>query len=139
MSPSTQAAKVTVPIPRKADTISVCPDCLRSKGKSIPLIWTFAFNGAEYFCIECGGAFGCFEAASIEGTPGLERLAKEYEDHHKPKLSAVTWRVCWLKRCKKCKGGTPGNYHAKHLTKKEQKQLEEAQLWLDGIRKRNKR
>jgi len=42
--------------------------------KQVPLIWTFAFPGSEYWCPYCGGNFGMLGAGEmVESTMSLKR------------------------------------------------------------------
>lgn len=66
--------------------IKVC-EC---DGKT-PLIWTFKFDGAEYWCPRCGYTSGMFGAGkNIESTPELEKSLKDWKKKAKAFLSDKT-------------------------------------------------
>lgn len=47
-----------------------------------PLVWTFEFPGAEYFCVVCGGhedTFGQRAPATVERQLRLDELTEQYE------------------------------------------------------------
>lgn len=39
-----------------------------------PLVWTFTFSYAEWYCLECGGQFGMFGVVSVPATVELLAL-----------------------------------------------------------------
>ena len=62
--------------------------------KIVPLISTFAFNGAEYWCPYCGHTFGMLEAERIDETEELLSIKAEYEEKSKEFLGAKSAGVC---------------------------------------------
>ena len=61
----------------------------------VPLIWTFAFNGAEYWCPYCGQNSGMLGAGEdIEETPELKERLKIYKKYSKKFLHANAILVC---------------------------------------------
>lgn len=72
-----------------SDEIVVCDSC-----KNMPLVWTFAFNGAEYWCPYCGKTFGCFGRDRVKSTPKLEEKLWLYEKYSRKYLSAKSSQVC---------------------------------------------
>lgn len=47
-----------------------------------PLVWTFEFSGAEWYCVACGGnedLFGSRAAATPERLRRLDKLTEQYE------------------------------------------------------------
>lgn len=44
-----------------------------------PLISTFMFSGAEYFCMECGSSYGMFDTDRVDSNPELEKRHKRLE------------------------------------------------------------
>ena len=47
----------------------------------VPLIWTFAFNGAEYWCPYCGQNSGMLGAGEdVEETPELKERLKNIKN-----------------------------------------------------------
>ena len=56
-----------------------------------PLLWTFKFDGAEYWCPRCGYTSGMFGAGiDIESTPELEQSLIDWKGKSKPYLSDET-------------------------------------------------
>lgn len=69
--------------------------CSNHSEKQIPLIWTFAFPGAEYWCPYCGYTSGMFGAGeNVPLTPELKIAAKEWGKRGKEFLSARSSLVC---------------------------------------------
>ena len=73
--------------------IKVCRD--HQEQEVTPLIWTFAFRGAEYWCPFCGDSSGMMGAGeNVESTPELvERLA-EYKKRSRQYLRGNSLLVC---------------------------------------------
>lgn len=74
-----------------AKEIKVCP----GHNFEVPLISTFAFNGAEYWCPYCGhttGIMGDFE--EVTETEELVNRRNEYERFSYDFLKAKSSRVC---------------------------------------------
>ena len=94
--------------------IKVCSNC------EIPLIWTFHFPGAEYFCINCGYLSGMLGAGeNVDETPELKNQLK-----HLKRLWKIICKYSLPKSqfgrvgCKKCTGAN----HWQHITKRERLQ-----------------
>jgi len=86
-----------------------------------PLIWTFKFPYAEYYCMSGGHSGGALGTGhTVKATPELKKLAKKERklwDEISPDIALGRF---WRKDCEKCT--TDGdNYHLKHMTD-EQKQ-----------------
>lgn len=84
-----------------------------------PLIWTFKFPYAEYYCMSgnhSGGAFGT--GKTVPSTPELIALRiseRKIWDSLSPHIAIGRF---WRKDCPKCT--TDGdNYHLKHMTDQE--------------------
>ncbi|MHA1795812.1 MAG: hypothetical protein ACTSUK_06850 [Promethearchaeota archaeon] len=61
----------------------------------IPLIWTFAFNGAEYWCPYCGANYGMMGAGTmVESTMALKRKLVADKKETKEYLGAKSSQVC---------------------------------------------
>ena len=79
-----------------------------------PMIWTFKFSGAEYYCVKCGVTQGIFGSAqSVQWTAALD---KEQEINKKVfhRISAACIpRGSRRKDCKKC----DGQDHQAHASK----------------------
>lgn len=58
--------------------IEVCPG---HQEYITPLIWTFAFNGAEIWCPYCGQTYGGFSADDIENTRALQKRHDQYQKY----------------------------------------------------------
>ena len=70
----------------KEKTIKICPN---HQDYEVPLIWTFAFPGAEYWCPYCGYLSGMFGAGEdVEETEELRKRLKAYEKASKKYLKA---------------------------------------------------
>lgn len=88
-----------------------------------PLIYTFMFSGAEYFCIECGSKYGMFDTESTEVTPALKKRSTA----NKAKWSAISADLLtggvMFRSCTKC---DKGDSHLSHATPEEVKKHEKA-------------
>lgn len=99
----------------KQNEIKICSDC------GTPLIWTFRWAGAEYYCLNCGtmgGVFGTGEYVKLTPELRLKRrvvnkIWKSIYSNNRLLLPACRYR---RDNCEKCKKGA---YHNQHLTKKE--------------------
>lgn len=70
--------------------------CSRHQDKEeTPLIWTFAFNGAEYWCPACGCNEGMMGAGdNIAWTKILQNRGDKYKKKSRPFLNARSALVC---------------------------------------------
>ena len=98
--------------------IAACPEC------SNPLISTFAFAGAEWFCWECRWRGGVFYEKTINRTPELEKKLRG----DKKKFDEVRHDL-WLggervRGCEKCESGNERHLH--HLTDEEKARCKKA-------------
>lgn len=82
-----------------------------------PLISTFMFSGAEYFCVRCGASLGMFDTESKEMTPELRKRAEANEKKwHSISKGLLTGGVMF-RNCDTCsKENTP---HLNHATQEE--------------------
>ena len=63
--------------------------------KQVPLIWTFAFPGSEFWCPYCGGNWGMLGAGEmVPATMELKREAVKWKNKSKEYLSAKCKTVC---------------------------------------------
>ncbi len=77
---------------KKEIRICTCHD------EEVPLIWTFAFNGSEYWCPACGFNGGMFGSGTkVELTKELKKSAKEWEKKAEIFLDAKSTLVCHSK------------------------------------------
>ena len=106
---------------KEQETINVCERC-----KS-PLISTFAFMGAELYCMNCNISMDMFGGVSIPITKELKKAQKTVmAEWKKLRVHLFTGGVR-MEDCKKCfppLGG--GEYHSYHLIKMERKNQEKA-------------
>ncbi len=78
---------------KKIKEIRVCTD--HQDEEIVPLIWTFAFNGSEYWCPACGYNAGMFGAGeTIEKTKELKQARKKWEKIGREYLDAKSAMVC---------------------------------------------
>ncbi len=81
-------------ITKEKETIRIC-SC---HDEEIPLIWTFAFNGSEYWCPACGFNGGMFgSGVKVDATKELKKSAKEWEKRAEIFLDAKSTLVCHSK------------------------------------------
>lgn len=60
-----------------------------------PLIWTFAFNGAEYWCPACGANYGMLGAGeSVKSTKKLVDRLKKYKQESRQFLRGNSLIIC---------------------------------------------
>jgi hypothetical protein len=85
-----------------------------------PLLWTFLYNGAEYFCLNCGYMAGMLGAGeNVEATTELKADRKVVEKVFKALRPFLIGDGCFQRtNCKKCK--ETGEYHPQHLTKRQE-------------------
>lgn len=73
--------------------IKICSDH-RDK-EEVPLIWTFAFNGSEYWCPACGYNAGMLGAGrDVPKTKVLENRLARYTKQSKSYLKAKGRLIC---------------------------------------------
>jgi hypothetical protein len=66
--------------------------------EQVPLIWTFAFNGSEYWCPACGFNGGMFGSGTkVEATKELKKAAKQWQKKAAEFLDAQSTLVCHSK------------------------------------------
>ena len=69
--------------------------CARHQDYRVPLIWTFAFMGAEYWCPYCGFTGGVFGSGiQVNKTPELIKRKESYEESTKEYLHAQGTTYC---------------------------------------------
>ena len=74
------------------DEIKICSD---HRDYEVPLISTFAFRGAEFWCPYCGTAEGMFGAGeNVKTTRQLEVRSEMWEQHTEEFLTARSQLVC---------------------------------------------
>lgn len=103
--------------------MAMCPEC------DTPLISTLVFKGAEFYCLDCGGAFGFLAPRGAECTPEVEAQYQErkaeWDEHAGRKLLAMSG---WHRDCEQCEPRR--EYHIVHATDEERKADKHAREWL---------
>jgi len=112
----------------KNKEIKVCSNC------QFPLLWTFLYQGAEYYCLNCQSSVGMLEAGG--DVPVTTELKAKYRVA-KDVFGALRKHLLGGGRftrdtCKKCRDGID-QYHGSHLTEKEIQQDKVADLFLDKL------
>ncbi len=78
------------------EEIRIC----RDHDYEVPLIWTFAFNGAEYWCPYCGVNLGMMGAGiRVKATEELLTRLEKYEKASEEYLRAKSISVCVGMEC----------------------------------------
>jgi hypothetical protein len=88
--------------------IRVC-DC------GAPLLWTFLYDGYEYFCMACGNKYGMLGAGKlVDQTKTLRAQEIVFTDVFKALRKHLLGNGRFRRKdCKKCLGE---QYHTQHLT-----------------------
>lgn len=74
------------------EKITICPN---DHERAVPLIFTFAFPGCEYWCPVCGHASGMLGAGPrVAATPALIERRDKYEQQAAEYLHARSTLVC---------------------------------------------
>ena len=99
---------------KKGKQIKVCEFC------SKPLIWTFLYAGAEYYCLDCSGRWGMLGAGEdVDVTTKLRAESKVYNDVFKSIEKHYFGTGSFTKKnCEKCKSGND-RCHTQHATEYE--------------------
>lgn len=75
------------------DEIRICSSH-RDKEET-PLIFTFAFDGAEYWCPYCGANYGIFGAGDmVKNSKKIENRHEKYKKLSKRYLSSKSMMIC---------------------------------------------
>lgn len=97
-----------------------------------PLVSTFAFQGYEFYCLECGRQYEWLEPRAQPATPELEArhdaLRAEWREHAARKLLIDGG---YHRDCERCNRGEP---HIAHATAEEIAADREARAWLTDRR-----
>lgn len=93
-----------------------------------PLIATFVWAKAEFYCLDCGRRYGWLSPTPGDG-PALEAKLAEYQaewdEHAGPHLRLID--SARFQDCPKCQEGQD---HMEHLTDQERVADGEARAWL---------
>lgn len=115
---------------REQKTIRVCDEC------GVPLIWTFAFDYQERYCVNCGAMGGMLGTGN--DVPATRELLFQQ------KLVEAVWKIiyktkkglvpmsCKKDGCKKCDNTTEKHYQ--HLTKAEKEWDTIARAYLEKVK-----
>ena len=108
-------------------TISVCNSC------EMPVVWTFAFPYAEYYCLLCGNKTGMMggktETPATEELKALKRLIeKVWKVLRADYTGSGNYRVS---KCKKC----DNEDHKHHFTKKKIERSKASILLIEKLAK----
>lgn len=105
--------------------IAMCRTC-----PDTPLISTFHWPGAEFYCLDCGAHLGWLEPCGAAETPELlarlRALEAEWKENAGPKLLT---QGAWLRGCPRCDAERDYN-HAGHATVEEHAAHEAAVAWI---------
>lgn len=95
--------------------IMVCNNC------DMPLIWTFAWSGAEYYCMSCGALGGMLGAGHrVELTDDLKAANKKIKARWGQVKKWAGDARFYLRDCDKCDMSSENReYHGQHLTEFE--------------------
>ena len=110
---------------------------IRVCGCGAPLVWTFLYDGAEYFCLNCqstGGMFGT--GKDVPATAETRANEKVVQDVFKA-LRKHLWGSGGFTKsnCKKCRANTERfHYHPHHASKYERLKNEVADRMLDALK-----
>lgn len=98
-----------------------------------PLVATFVFSGAEYYCVRCGSTYGMFDVPRKIETPALrEERGRNIEAFDSVAKGAIA-RNSLHHDCEKCNApGKPDGYHHQHATSEQAAASEEAYAALKG-------
>jgi len=103
--------------------VAMCRDC------NVPLVMTFAFRAAEFYCLECGRTYGFFGPSPADETPELlgdmRAREAEWEEHAGRHLLTVGARRTDCSTC-----STNGEDHVAHATDEERAADKAARAWM---------
>lgn len=128
-TPMGEALKTLNRKKKSPKTIRVCDDC------GVPLIWTFAFDYQERYCLNCGAMGGMLGTG--EDVPATKELLFQ------EKLVNAVWKIIYKTKkglvpasakkegCKKCDDTTEKHY--RHLTKAEKEWDTIARAYLESL------
>lgn len=102
-----------------------------------PLIWTFLFDGAEYFCLNCHRSMGMLGAGRVVPlTVELKAQQKVAKDVFNSLRNHLMGSGAYQRTdCKKCKNSS--EYHPRHATKYELAKNDAAKRMLNVLKNFN--
>jgi len=90
-----------------------------------PLISTFIYSGAEYYCIDCGSSYGFFDGyKDVDETQELNKRGEENLKWFLDIRKDLIGGGMKIRGCKKC---DEGGYHLHHASDDEIKKHKEAE------------
>lgn len=107
--------------------VACCPRC----DGDVPLVMTFAFYGAEFYCLDCGGRFGFLDPIGRDETPDLLE-AMESRKNEWAENAGLFLLVpgSGLTTCERCKAGPDHFDHPGHATDEERAADVRAREWI---------
>ena len=97
--------------------VAVCPNC------SAPLVATFAFSFAEWYCLDCGNKVGWWMEDRADATPERLAQADAYKQEWLNYAPHLLTGGTMLADCPKCSGSEP---HIRHASSEEKERNENA-------------
>ena len=98
--------------------IKICPRCQQHHDTQEPLISTFMFMGAEYYCLWCGWTGGIFDGERVKRTKELAYKDKLYKAIFRLLQKDIWFPGAYKADCPKCASPrTAENYHCNHADK----------------------
>ncbi len=96
-----------------------------------PLIYTFAFSGAEYYCLDCGNTFGMFDTDRKTATSELIKKLKADTRKFKTVNKHLLSGGAMIRDCEICsRESEPHIYHCSEEEKKNhQKAMAKLKKW----------
>lgn len=107
---------------RNTKEVAVCPYC------GEPLLWTFIYSGAEWYCLRCGYSCGMFGEKRAEATPELKMRRVLYKRVFNTIAKDIIPAGAYYDKCDKCKPG--GAWHVAHASNREKVKDKEARRLL---------
>jgi len=88
-----------------------------------PLVWTFVFRGKEWYCVECGRAYGMFGCDMADPTKELTGRQTKLADEFDKIAAPIIPPGAILPGCEQCRLDTD---HFAHATDEETRASEAA-------------
>lgn len=98
--------------------IKSCPKC------SKPVVWTFMFSGAEWYCLFCKWRGGMLFAERKPHHWKTKQLKEKIEAEFNRIRKSIIPPTAWMKGCAKCEEGK--EYHILHVSSDLRKESEAA-------------
>lgn len=88
-----------------------------------PLVFTFKFSGAEYYCLRCRRAFGMFDVHTVPKTSALDAERIRNEDEFERLAVDLVARGERRRDCDRCAFGED---HSRHCGDEARRRSDEA-------------